>query len=168
METCECTPFNPCTIKCRQWKTQEETIEADREKDTDNIPREETPNPETPTKPEGATTPPDTPVKAVDAVSTTISPEAMKMAETTGSQEETITREQTNNTIKDAGMPWHCIMCRFSKATEIKTNNATETMARKKKTIKTAQITARTDNLTNTPNNEKSDTNTKEGKKSKR
>ena len=93
---------------------QEETIEADREEDTDNIPREEAPNPETLTKPEEATTPPDTPVKAVDAVNTTRSPEAMKMAETTGSQEKTITRDKTNNTTKDSGRPWHCIMCKLS------------------------------------------------------
>ena len=64
VETCECTPSNQCTIKCRQWKTQGETINVNREEDKDKIPREETPNPENPTKPEEATTPPDTPVKA--------------------------------------------------------------------------------------------------------
>ena len=53
-------------------------------------------------------------MKAVDAVDTTRSPEAMKTAETTGSQEKMITREKTNNTTKNAGRPWHCIMCKFS------------------------------------------------------
>ena len=56
-------------------------------------------------KPEGATSPPDTPVKAVDAVSTTRSPEAIKTADTTGSQEKTITREKTKNITKDAWRP---------------------------------------------------------------
>ena len=116
----------------------------------------------------------------------------MKTAETTGSQEKTITRDKTNNTTKDSGRPWHCIMRKLSttspeplaihmisnhwedswtirtentprefklatkgtknqvqtksmgnitkhtkKDTEIETNNSTETMARKKKTMNT-------------------------------
>ena len=53
------------------------------------------------------------------------------------------------------------------KATKIESNNATGTMARKKKTMEKTQTRTRTDNLTNTSNNKISDTNTKEGNKSK-
>ena len=51
------------------------------------------------------------------------------------------------------------------KITENETNNATETMAGRKETMVTAQTIGRTDNLTNSLNKEKPETNTTEGQK---
>ena len=60
------------------------------------------------------------------------------------------------------------ILKHTKKITENETNNATETMAGRKETMVTAQTIGRTDNLTNTLNKEKPETNTTEGQKSKR